>query len=1109
MRRNQGGTSSRFIWGRFWYSPFSILILQKLVAVSKRHKTTSIADFIATRYSKSNLLAAVVTIIALFGILPYISLQIKAITNAYNLMTGVGHAGTSQLLFLDTALVLSLILAAFSVLFGARNIDASEHHRGMIHAIGFESAVKLFAFLAIAVLALQVLAGSTALSANEGGSWQNMMAHFGSKELTSSFLVKTLLAASAIICLPRQFHVTAVEARGDELPVARWGLPIYLLLFSLAVLPITMAGLQIPGGAENADLFVLLLPMEQGNHFLTIVSYIGGFSAATGMVIVSTIALSTMVSNDLIFPLLVRAHRGQQRRNYYPTLLLVRRTTIFVLLLLAYGYYLLAGSGKSLYSIGLLSFAAAAQFMPSIIGGLYWKRGHRNGALVGLIAGFAIWLYTLLLPSLASSTLIPNAFAAEGLLGMSWLRPDRLFGIEFDSLLTHGVFWSLLFNVLGYIVFSLYSRQSFADQLQASAYVDRDEDLVQDTRKLDWDLRVSDLYDLCERFSGSERTRQFFIDAGFDPVEKLSDKVDAKLLAESERFLASTIGTATAEHLFKTTLDPETYVSTDVYQWLDKTSQAIQFNREILQVTLDNINQGVSVVDQDLRLIAWNRIYIELFEYPADFIYVGKPIGEVIRYNVERSLGRGNADADKAEIDKRLRYLKHGESYSHIRHWVDGRVIQTQGARMPDGGFITTFTDITSMKQVEQELEETNQNLERKVDERTRMLSDVNVELHLAKTVAEDATRSKTYFLAAASHDLTQPLAASKLYMSALMEDVAGDEDKEKLAASALGGLKTAESLLKSLLDISKLDSGSLLPDIKRFPLQQIFRTIDNEFSVLAAAKGLRLRVVPTLLGTESDANLLRSILQNFVSNAIRYTDAGSVMVICRRHGDQTRIEVRDSGIGIAEAQNVQIFEEFEQLDGSSEGAGLGLAICQRTAKLLQHKILMRSVESKGSCFSLVVPRCTVELESDIDEELQTYQKRWLQGIHILCVDDSADILNATQTILERWGAHVTCIQDARDFAETSAQGINFDVILMDYQLNLDFNGLNLLQQYRQQHDENFLGVIVTAEQEKSIETATRQMGFKYLSKPVEPAKLRATLQAAYRDRKLAAESGP
>lgn len=1067
--------------------------LKKLVAVSKRQKTTTIADFIATRYGKSNGVAAMVAFIALVGTLPYISLQIKAIAGAYDTLTS-DYTTTVQAGTFDTALVLTVILAVFAILFGARTVDASVHHRGMMHAISLESVVKLAAFLAIAALAVDIIF-ELAMATNAPDPLTLTLAPFADPVLSSSFVTKTLLAASAIVCLPRQFHVLAVEARGNELPVARWGFPLYLMLFSLAVLPITTAGLQISEGLGNADLFVLYLPMERGDELLAILSYLGGFSAATGMVIVATLALSTMVSNDLIFPLLVRYGEHQDGREMHTTLLLIRRLAILLLMLLAYGYYLAAGSGKSLYSIGLLSFAAASQFLPAVVGGLYWKPGHRNGVLVGLGIGFSLWLYTLLLPSLASSAWIPGQFAAEGLFGLEWLKPNALFGVSFNDPLTHGVFWSLFGNIAGYVLVSLRSQASFTDRLQASAYVDLSEPT---SDKLEHQLRVNDLFELCSRFAGEQRTTQFFRELGYDLPRHGGRRATTEMLEKAQRLLAGSIGTATAEHLVHTALRSREPGAENLYQLLDTTGQALQFNREILQVTLDHIGQAVSVVDSDLRLVAWNRLYVDLFDYPADFLYVGKPIEEVIRFNVQRGFGPRFSRTLYENVARRLDFLRHGEPYLYVRDWRDGRVIQTQGARLPDGGFITTFTDITKLKSAERALAATNETLEAKVAERTRMLSELNRQL-------EEATRSKSRFLAAASHDLTQPLSASKLYMGALLEDISGERSRADLATNALGALQTAESLLRALLDISKLDSGVMKPEISRFPIQQLFTGLENEFRVLAREKGLNLRIHRSHCGTRSDPNLLRSILQNFLTNAIRYTSQGSILLLCRRAGaDAIRIEVRDSGHGIPHDKLEAIFEEFHQLDRSTEGVGLGLAISQRMAALLGHQLEVRSRPGGGSTFSVTVPRVTVDEGALPATAKLSLKVRWLEGTRILCVDDDREILNATRTVLERWGARVDCVDSVEGFHGHRAAQIPYEILLVDYQLHDTANGLELLKDYRRTVDATFVGVLFTAEQDPAVREAALAAGFEFLFKPVEPAKLRSVLHMAMLEREQA-----
>ena len=1080
----QGGLAYFSIYlGPILVFVFFYPFLKKLVSVSKRQKTTTIADFIATRYGKSNQVAALVTLIALVGTLPYISLQIKAIASAYDALTvapgaqmvAAGHG-------VDTALALSVILALFAILFGARTIDATVHHRGMMQAISFESVVKLAAFLAIAALAVDIIV-KLAANTDTLTPLSLTLVPFSESVLDTSFVTKMILAAAAIICLPRQFHVLAVEARGGELKTARWGFPLYLMLFSVAVLPITTAGLQLTEWSGNADLFVLSLPMQNDQQLLTMLGYLGGFSAATGMVIVATLALSTMVSNDLIFPLMVRFGRNQGGRQLHRQLLFIRHLTIVVLMLLAYGYYVQAGSGKSLYSIGLLSFAAAIQFLPSLVGGLYWRRGHRHGALAGLGIGFTVWVYTLLLPSLDSTAWIGEGFVTGGVFGLDWLAANALFGIHFNDPLTHGVFWSMLGNILGYLFFSLSAEASFTDRLQASAYVDLHE---VPRGRVEHQLRVLDLFELCSRFTGEERARQFFDGHGYDVGR---DLVTDDMLTNAQHLLAGSIGTATAEHLVRTAIRGSDGSAEDIYQLLDTTGQALQFNREILQSTLDHIGQAVSVVDADLKLVAWNRLYVELFDYSPDFLYVGKPVEKIIRFNVTRGYGPIFGSVEE-NIRKRLYFLKHGKPYAYVRQWRSGKVIQTQGARMSDGGFITTFTDITALKQAERELAATNETLEAKVQQRTAMLSELNVQL-------EEATRSKSRFLAAASHDLTQPLGASKLYLGALLEDLSGDE-KQGLAQNALGALSSAESLLKALLDISKLDSGVMQPEINSFPIQEMFDTLYNEFSVMAKQKGLNLRIHKSECGARSDRNLLRSILQNFLTNAIRYTDEGSILVICRRAGpDSIRIEVRDSGRGIPNDKLEAIFHEFQQLDRSAEGVGLGLAIGQRMAELLGHKLQVRSLYGEGSTFSVTVPRVKVqEIPVKVIDD-RSFKTRWLEGVGILCVDDDRDILNATRPLLERWGADVHCIGNLDEYRDEVASERHYEIVLMDYQLHQPSTGLDLLNHYRGSKPRTFLGVLITAEQDPAVEQAALDAGFQFLAKPVEPAKLRSILNTA------------
>lgn len=1084
------GSAAHSGWSFFtiYLGPILVFIfffpfLRKIIATAKKHKTTSIADFIATRYGKSNRLSVLITLIAFIGTMPYIALQIKAIASSYDTLIGIQSVGDGSP-FTGTAFILTVILAIFSILFGARTIDASQHHKGLIYAISFESIVKLIAFGVIAILAFDIVVAAAAQSSKS--TTQILFEPFMSFEMTTALLTKTFLAAGAIFLLPRQFHVLAVEARGGENP-SRWGLPLYLLLFSLAVIPITAAGLLLVDGKENADLFVLMIPMFEEANALSIFAYLGGFSAATGMVIVATLALSTMVSNEVIFPLLVRFYKADSKQKLHTKLLVVRQMTIFLLMLTAYGYYYLGGAEKSLQSVGLISFAAAIQFLPSIVAAVYWHKGHRNGVVIGLLCGFTVWVYCLLMPSLALSSWMPTWFLNVLADKSSFFNPQQLFFIEFEDSLTHGVFWSLFFNITTFVYISLKSTSRLVDRLQASSYIDLQQTVTR--QPLTNQFKVLDLYDLCVRFTGEHRTQEYFTEHGFNIDGLLQQDADSRFIGLSERLLASSIGTATAEHLIKTVTTSTQSSSQSVYEFIDQTGQAIEFNRELLQVTLDHIGQAVSVVDADLRLVAWNRQYLEFFAYPSNFIHVAKPIEDVIRFNVKRGYGSVISGDINNKIQQRLKHLENGDNYTFVREWQNKKIIQTEGARMPDGGYITTYTDITPLKKAEMRLEAINETLEAKVVERTEMLSVVNDQL-------EKVLNNKTHFLAAASHDLLQPIAASKLYLGALQEDLADDDVQLDLANNALSALKTAESLLKSLLDMSKMDSGLLKPDIREFHLQSLFDSLENEFLVRAERKNLRFKVIANNYNILSDRSLLLSILQNLVANAVRYTSSGSVLVLCRMAGkDHVKVEIRDSGGGIAIDQQKVIFEAFKQLGNASNvGVGLGLAIAQQAANLLNHTITVRSDIAKGSCFSVLIPRVNQKLQAKVPSQYKDIQS--IEGLKVVCVDDDEAILKATQSLLQRWGISVVCLKTAQSFISLVDCGERFDVLMMDYQLGEGLNGLELLKYYQSKSANRFYGILTTAEQNQTLKQQTLKAGYKFLPKPAEPAKIRSVFQS-------------
>lgn len=579
-----GPTLIALLWGS---------LLVKMVRVSKAQRITSIADFIASRYGMSHLLGGLVTIIAVAGVVPYIALQLKAIAWSYTILRHYPDVRMPQSQDLpfwqDTALILALLLAAFTILFGTRHLDASERHEGMVAAVALESIVKLLAFLAVGLWATLGLLGigGPALPPAAGDPRALSLLDPAVGSATDWFAI-SLLAALAVMLLPRQFQVAVVEC-SDERQIRRaiWLFPLYLLLINLFVIPIAVAGLlAFPQGQADPDTFVLTLPMAFGAPWLALAVFLGGLSAATGMVIVETIALSTMVCNDLILPLMLRRLRRGTLADMSRTLLAIRRLAIVAILLLGYCYYRLAGEAYALVSIGLISFAAVAQFAPAVIGALYWRGGTREGALAGLTVGFLIWLYTLLLPSFARSGWLPPVFIESGVFGIDLLKPQALFGLAGWNEVVHCLFWSLSANLAAFLLVSSLRVPNAAEAAQASAYVDALKHGRRTGRPF-WrgSAEVAELMQLAERFLGAERSRRGFEglarDRGVANPEDLP--ADAQTVDFAETLLSGAIGGASARAMVASVTAEEPLGLDEVLNILDEASQIRAYSRELEQ----------------------------------------------------------------------------------------------------------------------------------------------------------------------------------------------------------------------------------------------------------------------------------------------------------------------------------------------------------------------------------------------------------------------------------------------------------------------------------------------------------------------------------------------
>ncbi|MGU3349042.1 hybrid sensor histidine kinase/response regulator [Pseudomonas monsensis] len=1065
-------------------------VLQKMVMISKQENITSIADFIAARYGKSQSLAVVVALICLVGVLPYIALQLKGIVLGVNLLIGAG-ADAMGTRAQDTALIVSLVLALFTIVFGTRNLDATEHHRGMVLAIAFESLVKLFAFLAVGAFVTFGLYDGFDDLFNQAMLAPRLEEYWKETINWPSMVVQTGVAMMAIICLPRQFHVTVVEnIDPQDLRLAKWVFPAYLALAALFVVPIALAGQMLLPGDVLPDSFVISLPLAQAHPALAMLAFIGGASAATGMVIVASVALSTMVSNDMLLPWLLRRNNAERPFEVFRQWMLsVRRVSIVVILLLAYVSYRLLGSTASLATIGQIAFAAVTQLAPAMLGALYWKQANRRGVFAGLAAGTFLWFYTLVLPIAAHSL----GWSLSSFPGLAWLHGNPL-NLPITPL-TQGVVLSLAGNFTLFAWVSVLSRTRVSEHWQAGRFIGQEISARPSARSM-LAVQIDDLLQLAARFVGEERARQSFIrfayrqGKGFNP----NQNADSEWIAHTERLLAGVLGASSTRAVVKAAIEGREMQLEDVVRIADEASEVLQFNRALLQGAIENITQGISVVDQSLKLVAWNRRYLELFNYPDGLISVGRPIADIIRYNAERGLcGPGEAEV---HVARRLHWMRQGRAHTSERLFPNGRVIELIGNPMPGGGFVMSFTDITAFREAEQALTEANEGLEQRVTERTQELSQLNVALTEAKGTAEAANQSKTRFLAAVSHDLMQPLNAARLFSAALSHQDDGlSSEAQKLVQHLDSSLRSAEDLISDLLDISRLENGKINPDRKPFAINELFDTLGAEFKALAQEQGLSFRVRGSHLRIDSDIKLLRRVLQNFLTNAFRYAK-GPVLLGVRRRGDELCLEVWDRGPGIPEDKQQVIFEEFKRLDShqtrAEKGLGLGLAIADGLCRVLGHTLRVRSWPGRGSVFSVSVPLArTQTVPASTTTELNG---KLLGGAQVLCIDNEDSILIGMNSLLTRWGCQVWTARNREECAALLSEGVRPQLALVDYHLDHGDTGTELMAWLRTTLGEPVPGVVISADGRPETVAQVHAAGLDYLAKPVKPAALRALL---------------
>lgn len=1178
-------------------------LMKKIIAVTQTQNVTSIADFIGARYGKSRPVAALAAVIAVIGVLPYIALQLQAVSQSFETLaqpTVAALPDGHSPFYRDTALYVAFTMAVFSILFGVRHVQASERHEGMILAIAFESLVKLAAFLAAGAFVVYGMFDGPQTLFQAALREASVQKAIDKSTPSTLWIALTVASAFAFLCLPRQFQVAFVAAgRPENLKTATWLFPAYLLAINLFVPAIAVAGLVFTGSPEGADGFVLTLPLAAGEPLLSLFVFIGGLSAATSMVIVASVALSTMVCNELVVPALIgRLFRPATDEDLGERLLQIRRVAIFAILALAYVYYLVIGGRYPLASIGLISFCAVSQFAPALIIGLYWRKAHRHGVFAGLLAGLAIWAYGLFIP-----TFEPGA-------GPS--LPD-VFGLGADNV-TRGLFWSLLVNLLLLVAISLVARQRERDVLQAEAFVagHRPGDAPNDAKQAQATPLRAELEALAARFVGAQAAERAFAEA--------PDEYRQSALAElTERLLSGAIGAASARIVVAAALRRRGTSRADTTV-LDQASEAILASRDLLRSTLESVRLGIGVFDRNLKLAAWNERFLDLLSLESALAKVGTSLEAIVAYSgapgsVGLDLGQVAADQDEAapqganrayerrradgmvldiqttpmpaggfvlvltDVTERVRaaellrdgerriraytdnvpvlmaYVDRGERYRFTNRAYEAALGLTRertfglsirealgdaryamlkpdidaafrgkrrlfelelpsgremrlylGAYIPHvdergevAGFFTLYQDITEQREAESVLREAKATLEQRVAERTRDLTRLNEQLAEAKSAADAANLGKTRFLAAASHDLLQPLHAARLFSASLAE-ARLDGRPKNLVGQIEQALGAVDELLRALLDISKLDAGGLTPERRAFAASDVIDSLAASMAPVAENRGVDFRVVASQATLYTDPTLLRRILQNFLANAFRYAKGGKVVLGARRQGDRLRIEVWDTGPGIPEDKQRVIFEEFRRLDeaedGATPGLGLGLAIVERIGRMLGHRIGLRSWPGRGSVFSVLVPLAAQKVAPQPPQLRAPPPLRGaLVGRVVLAIDNDRAILEGMRALVEGWSALPLVAADVAE-ARSAVAGLGRapDIVLIDHHLGGGETGFDAVDALADVLPTGVPVVLITADRTDEIRDLARRRGVPLLLKPVRPAALRALI---------------